>query len=151
MKLSYAIAGSYAVAFHGAPRGTVDIDLVVEWTEANVLGVQDTLNRLGLHSRQPLDARDVYQFRDEYIAKRGLIAWNFYNPNDQTEQVNLVIIYDLNVQEIVHLDVGEISVPVLSLNQLIQMKQASIRDQDRYDLELLLEIRKTKHLRESTR
>ncbi len=31
-KLPYALVGGHAVAFHGAVRGTMDVDLVLKWS-----------------------------------------------------------------------------------------------------------------------
>jgi hypothetical protein len=51
------------------------------------------LGECGLVSRSPIGAQDVYHFRDEYIRNRNLIAWNFYNPQAQAQQVDLLINY----------------------------------------------------------
>ena len=144
--MTFAVVGGHAVAFHGAPRGTVDIDIAISWTPENLLSMVAALTKLGLESRQPLDAIDVYQFRDEYIQKRGLICWNFLNPGDLTENVDVVISFDLSAEDIMPLEVGEVSVPILSLEKLIEMKQASERDQDKFDLEALLAIQQRREL-----
>ncbi len=140
--LLYAVAGGHAVAFHGAPRGTIDIDFVAAWKPENLVGMQSVFSNLGLISKQPLEAIDVYQFRDEYVSKRGLISWNFYNPNNLTENVDIVVTFDLQEGDAITLDVGDVQVPVLKLEKLIDMKRASKRDQDRFDLEALLAIQK---------
>ena len=41
--LRYAIAGGFAVALHGAVRGTVDVDLVLDLTEKNLKLCEDIL------------------------------------------------------------------------------------------------------------
>ncbi len=81
------------VALHGAVRGTVDIDFFVEWT---LVHVEALFKQYGLVSRLPITGEEVFNFREEYIKNRNLIAWNFYNPSDVTEQVDIIINYDFN-------------------------------------------------------
>ena len=133
----YAIVGGYAVALHGAVRGTLDVDLVLRWTERALAGAETALNGIGLVSRLPITAREVFAFRDEYVENRNLIAWNFYNPDDPLEQVDIVITYDLAGKRTrrVHLPSGPVQ--VLSVKDLIDMKQASGRPQDMEDIRAL--------------
>ena len=35
-KIPYAIVGGYAVALHGAIRGTIDVDIAIHWTLKNL-------------------------------------------------------------------------------------------------------------------
>ena len=93
-KLDYALVGGHAVALHGAVRGTVDIDFVFKWEKETLIRAERVLSKLGLVSRLPIVANDVFEFRDEYINNRNLIAWNFYHPNDASQQVDIIINYD---------------------------------------------------------
>ena len=90
-KLRYAIVGGYAVALHGAVRGTVDVDIALNWNLKSLQIAEQVLSELGLESRLPISALDVFQFREEYIQNRNLIAWNFHNPKDPTEQVDIIM------------------------------------------------------------
>ena len=82
----YAVVGGYAVALHGAVRGTVDVDFVINWSQQSLARAEDALKRIGLVSRLPITAGDLFQFRREYIDHRNLTAWNFYNPQDLSQQ-----------------------------------------------------------------
>ena len=82
----YAIAGGYAVALHGAVRGTIGVDVVLHWTKRTLAKAEAALNGIGLVSRLPVSARDVFEFRDEYVRNRNLTTWNFYNPDDPSER-----------------------------------------------------------------
>ena len=133
----YAIVGGYAVALHGVVRGTIDIDLVVRWTRQTLAKAESALNSIGLESRLPISAADIYAFRDEYIENRNLIAWNFHNPDDPLEQVDIVINYDLTGKRIRRLELPSGPVHVLSVEDLITMKRASGRPQDLEDVRAL--------------
>jgi hypothetical protein len=100
-KVNYAIVGGYAVALHGAVWGTVDINLVVQWEKDQLNKIEQSLQSLGLVSRLPIDSESLFEFRDEYINNRKLIAWHFYHPNDVPKQIDVIINYDLKKQPVV--------------------------------------------------
>jgi hypothetical protein len=137
----YAIVGGYAVALHGAVRGTVDIDVAIAWNRKTLLATEAALKGAGLVSRLPVTAADVFAYRDEFVANRNLIAWNFYNPDNLAEQVDVIITYDLRGKRTRRLRVGETQVRILSLNDLIEMKRQSARPQDLEDIAALEKLR----------
>lgn len=136
-KIPYAIVGGYAVALHGVVRGTVDIDLVVKWTLENLLKLELTLNHLGLVSTLPITAENLFFFREEYIKNRNLIGWNFYDPKNPLRQIDIIITYSLNNEEVETIATAEGKVKVLSVKSLIEMKQKSGRPQDIEDVKAL--------------
>ena len=95
-KVNYMVVGGYAVNFHGYSRNTVDIDLIIKFTLSNLKKVEKILNELGMISRLPIDAVSLFKFREEYIKNRDLIAWNFYNESNPTDQVDILITHDVN-------------------------------------------------------
>ena len=133
----YALVGGYAVALHGAVRGTVDIDFVVNWDHKSLAGAEKALNRIGLVSRLPISADDLFQYRQEYIENRNLTAWNFYNPQDLSEQVDIIITYDLKRIKTIQIQTADGPVRILPLRELIKMKRASGRPQDLEDVKAL--------------
>lgn len=137
--IPYAIVGGYAVALHGALRGTVDIDIVIKWSLKNLQNVEKALKDLGLVSRLPLDADSVFHFRQEYIQNRNLIAWNFYDPKNPINQVDLIINYDLKKGHIKTIKTEQGEITILSRRDLIEMKKASGRPQDLEDIKALEE------------
>jgi len=139
-KVPFAIVGGHAVALHGAVRGTIDIDFVIQWNKTNLLNAEQAINDIGLVSRLPITASDVFENRDQYIKERNLIAWNFYNPERQDEQLDLIISYDLGPNQSKTLSVESTHVPILDINSLIDMKTESGRPQDLADVEALKEL-----------
>lgn len=138
--IPYAVVGGYAVAFHGAIRGTIDIDIVINWTLKNLQKVEKTLKEIGLVSRLPIDSDSVFHFRDEYIQNRNLIAWNFYDPSNPINQVDVIINYDLKVAHTTAIKTSSGEVRVLSRKDLIEMKRTSGRPQDIEDVKALEEL-----------
>lgn len=142
VKARFALAGGFAVALHGAVRGTVDLDIVIALTPLNLANVEKGLMNIGLRSRIPVGAKEIAQFRKEYIEKRNLIAWNFYHPNDPTRLVDVILTHDVKEMKTISIRSGGYVIPVLSVEELIKMKQKSGRPQDLEDIKALKSIKK---------
>jgi hypothetical protein len=137
-EVPYAIVGGYAVALHGAIRGTIDVDVVIEWSLKNLQTTEKAFKQIGLISLIPITAENLFHFREEYIQNRNLIAWNFHDPSNPLNQVDIIVNYDLksaNKTKLIKSPSGTIR--ILSLNDLIKMKKASGRPQDLEDVKAL--------------
>lgn len=139
-RLKYAVVGGYAVALHGAARGTVDVDLVINIDKKSLEDAEAALEEIGLQSRQPVTANDVFQFREEYIRNRNMKAWGFINPSNPTEMVDIVITEDLSDLSTVTKKIGNKKIKVVALPELIRMKRESGRPQDLEDVKALEKI-----------
>ena len=137
----YLLVGGYAVSLHGAIRGTLDIDVALRWTKHDLLKAEDALQKIGLVSRLPVTALDVFEYRDEYIRNRNLIAWNFYNPDDPSELLDIIINFDAKGKRAIYKQLSTTSVPVLNIKDLIDMKKMSGRPQDIEDIKALEKLK----------
>jgi len=133
----HAVVGGHAVALHGAVRGTVDIDIVLTWGMESLQNAEKALAGIDLVSRLPISADEVFRFREEYIRNRNLVGWSFYNPADLSQQVDIVITYDLKGRKTKRIDTADGPVPILNLKDLIAMKRESARPQDLADIDAL--------------
>jgi len=136
-KVGYALVGGYAVALHGAARGTVDIDLVINIDLKSLANAEAALAEIGLQSRQPVSAEDIFNFRNEYIRNRNMKAWGFINPNNPTEMVDIVITENLANLDTVTMKIGNKKINVVALPDLVRMKRESGRPQDLEDVKVL--------------
>lgn len=137
----FAVIGGYAVALYGLPRGTIDVDIALYWTLQDLVRTEAVLKKLGLTSILPVTARDVYERRDEYIQNRNLVAWNFRNHDRPLEQVDIIINYDLKGKLTNDVEMPQTTIPVLSVDDLIEMKRLSGREQDLEDAAALEKLR----------
>lgn len=133
----FGVVGGYAVALHGAVRGTVDLDLVLRLRRKDFVAAAEALAGLGLQPKLPVTAGEVFDFREDYIARRNLVAWSFWNPTDPSEMVDVVITHNLDKMDIVTMRLGGEEVPVVSRKDLIAMKKESARPQDLEDIKAL--------------
>src|SRR5258706_1748744 len=93
--VAFAIVGGYAVALHGAVRGTVDLDIVLRFKKKDFVAAEAVFKGMGLAPRLPVSAEQVFDFREEYIRNRNLIAWSFSNPANPAEILDVVITHAL--------------------------------------------------------
>ena len=135
--IKYALVGGYAVALHGAIRGTVDVDIVIALTKASLEGAESALGNIGLQSRLPVTAEDVYRFRKEYIENRNLVAWSFINPDNPIEVVDILITEDVkNIKTVTRQAFG-MTIRIAAIPDLIKLKKKSGRPQDIEDIRAL--------------
>jgi hypothetical protein len=98
------------------------------------------LKQLGMVSQLPIDAEQLFHFRDEYINNRQLIAWHFYHPKDLSKQVDLIITFDLSNKKTLTKNLLDGSVKILNKTDLIKMKEQSARPQDLEDIKALKQL-----------
>lgn len=139
-RVKYALVGGYAVALHGAVRGTVDVDIVIQLKQSAFNKAEQALMELGLQPRLPVSADDVFLFREEYIKNKNLIAWSFSNPDNPTEILDIIITEDLNDIEPVIKNIMGKNIRVADIASLIAMKTRSGRPQDIEDVKALQKI-----------
>ncbi len=136
-QVDFTVVGGYAVALHGAVRGTIDLDLCIALNEKAFTQTEKALLEIGLVSRLPVSAKEVFQFREEYIKNRNLIAWSFYDSTNPAHLVDIIITDDSRKMETVNKSIHGRSVPIISINALIKMKKRSNREQDIQDIQAL--------------
>ena len=133
----YVLVGGCAVALHGAVRGTVDIDLVVPLTKVAFQRTESALGGLGLASRLPVTAAEVFAFRNEYVRNRNLTTWTFVNPDKPLEIVDIIITVDARRVKTATKRAFGMELRIMAIPDLIAMKKASGRAQDIEDIKAL--------------
>lgn len=141
-KVGFAVAGGWAVALHGAVRGTVDLDIVIALTERNLTLAEKALNSIELQSRLPITALDVAHFRKEYVENKNMKAWRFVNPSNPTEIVDILLVEDLRKLKLKNIKVGTRSIHIVAIPDLIRMKKKARRPQDLEDIKALEGLKK---------
>lgn len=136
-KVDYAIVGGFAVTMHGVVRATYDLDFVIKLDLLSFQKTEKALQEIGLEARLPVSAKEVFQFREEYIQNRNLIAWSFYDPILPMKVVDIVITEDVKNMKTVQKVIHGVKVRIASIESLIEMKKRSDRQQDFEDVKVL--------------
>lgn len=134
-KVNYALVGGYALALHGLVRATIDVDLVIQINKNQFMLIEKALNDIGLKSRLPISAKDVFNFRKEYITKRNMIAWSFVDYNAPSKIVDIIITEDLKKIKVKKISAMGKKISIASLSDLLRMKTDTGRAKDALDVE----------------
>ena len=146
-KVDYVIVGGIALNLLGGSRYTSDLDIVAELSNANLAKVLKILKKMGFHSKLPVDPFGITkkEIREDWIKNKNLKALNFYK-NESMAEVDIIIDAPLSYERIkknkVYVKMQRLSLPVISINDLITMKKAAGRDQDKVDVTKLKIIKK---------
>jgi hypothetical protein len=123
----YLVVGGFAMALHGVPRFTFDLDILVADNDDNFSRVIGALSRLPEGAAQelkPIDLKEnlVVKVIDEVevdISRRAwVVTYEEASPNALSEVID------------------NVRVPYIGLNDLIRSKQTH-RDKDRIDIQML--------------
>lgn len=128
-QVRYLVVGGYAVAIHGHPRYTKDIDIWVEASPENAANMIRALNQFGFAS---LGLKEADFLTADQIIQLG------YPPNridlfTALPGVDFSACYPLRVE----IEIDDVCVNFIDLENLRKNKQASGRHQDLADLENL--------------
>lgn len=125
-RVEYLLVGAYAVAAHGLPRATGDIDLWIRSSAANAECVWRALKGFGA----PLDEISIHDLETpELVVQLGL-------PPRRIDLMTSIdgIDFDTAWRERVLIRVESIDVPTISRENLIVNKRATGRPQDLADV-----------------
>lgn len=131
----FVLVGGHAVAFHGHPRATRDLDVLVRATRANASRVYRALAAFGA----PLSAFEVSE--DDFAAYDGVLQVGV--PPRRIDILNRVdgISFDEAVAAGDAFELDGRRVPVIGLEALVRNKKAAGRGQDKADVEALEALR----------
>jgi hypothetical protein len=129
-KTEFALIGGYAVAYHGYPRFTGDMDILIARSSANSAKILKVLGRLGFGS---------LQITQTDLESEG----NIVQLGSPPVRIDLITSVDgLDNSEIfaglIEGDFYGLKVPIISKEHLIRNKRASGRARDLLDLENLV-------------
>lgn len=127
--VEYMIVGGYAVAIHGYPRYTGDIDIWYRQTEINCLKIIDVVAGFGFASLE-LTANDLME--PEVVVQLGRPPRRI----DLVSTIDGVTFDDAYLQAITTI-VDNVPIKIISKTDLIKNKSASGRHRDLDDLENL--------------
>lgn len=134
-RVKYAVVGGYALALHGIVRATMDVDLVIQINKSQLNMVEKALNSINLTSRIPVNADQVYDFLDEYIKNKNLIAWSFIDLRNPSKVVDILLTENLKNIKTKKISISSQKIVVASLKDLLAMKKKSSRPKDLIDID----------------
>lgn len=143
-KIKYVVVGGMAVNFHGVPRATYDIDLLLYLEDKNLDKFLSLLKRWGFKPRVPVDIMDFAhkEKREDWIKHKNMKAFNLVNPAWAISEIDIIIDtpvdYKKAARNINYITIDNVAIPAISMRDLIKMKQNTGREQDRADIRYLM-------------
>lgn len=133
-QVDYMVVGGYALAFHGKPRHTGDLDIWINSSEDNAEKLVIAIKEFGLSSLG-LTKSDFMQ--------EGFVTQIGYPPLriDILNNIDGVKFEEAYPNKLI-LDIDGIDVKYIGLNDFIKNKTSSGRSQDKADLKEIKKIKK---------
>ena len=128
-EVAFLLVGAYAMAAHGFPRATADIDIFVRADSQNAQKLYKALAEFGA----PKDHISV-----DDLEKPGLIFQVGVAPR-RIDIINKIdgVTFDEAEKDKIIIDLDGLSVPIISKQKLIINKRSTEREKDRLDAETL--------------
>ena len=125
-KVKFMLVGAYAVAAHGLPRATGDIDLWIDCSKENAARVWQALKKFGAR---------LVDFSEDDLQSAGTVIQLGVSPRriDILTEITGVKFAEAEPHKLV-LEIEGIQVPVIGRADLIKNKSALGRPQDQADV-----------------
>jgi len=141
--IDYLVVGGLAVNFHGVPRMTYDIDVMVLLEPENILKLVTKLTQWGYKPKIPVDPRDLADEmkRNSWIFEKGMKTLNFYSETLPIGEIDIIIDTPIPYEELrnraIRIELQDERISVVSIHDLIELKLRAGRKQDLADVEHL--------------
>jgi predicted nucleotidyltransferase len=147
-RVRYLVVGGVAVVLHGHLRVTADLDLVVQLEQENLRRALRALADLGYQPRAPvpIEAFADPENRRRWIEEKNLQVFSLWHKSPQTFEVDLFVTepldFDVAYSRAVRVQLESTEIPVVSQEDLIQLKRNAGRPADLEDIRALEVLRK---------
>jgi len=145
-KVQYLVIGGVAVNLYGFPRATGDLDLLILLEPANIKRFLGAAKAMRLIPRFPVALEDLSepQKREEWIRHKGMKVFSLYDPKQPLMQIDVMMKNVINFKKAWNgrkiMKAGKLTIPIVSINDLIQLKRKAGRERDRMDIRVLKQI-----------
>lgn len=145
--IKYLIVGGVAVNLYGYTRFTGDIDILMALDSENLNKMDKLMHAMGYVERLPIKLQDLGDAKlvEKYLEEKGMTAFTYISSGDLQLDIDILAGESLKfddyreVKNVVQ--AWDLELPVVSIDDLIGMKQRAGRDQDLIDLEMLLKLK----------
>lgn len=146
--ITYLVVGGVAVNLHGYRRFTADVDILLALDAGNLEKMTTVMRTMGYIERLPVALTELANPDriKQFLEEKGMTAYTFLSARKERIDVDVLAPDSLAFEKYdkgkVFLDIDEgITVPVISVDDLITMKRGVNRDKDVQDVAMLLELK----------
>lgn len=149
-EVRYLVVGGMAVIAHGHVRTTKDIDLVIALEPDNLRRALTALTQIGYRPKIPVPATDFADptKRESWVRDKGMVVFQLISDRFRFEPLDIFVTepfdFDAEYGRAVWKQINpDVSVPIVSVKQLLDMKRAAARPQDLADIAELSILERT--------
>ncbi len=134
------VAGGIAVNLYGIERSTADIDIVLKLKKENLLKFVRVAKALGLKPRLPVKLDDFVEpeKRKAWISDKGMVVFSLYDAKNPFFLIDTLVEIPFDFDKVYkqrkRIKFEDTIIPVVPIDELIEMKEKSNRPQDRADV-----------------
>lgn len=142
-KVRYLVVGGIAAVLYGVNRFTSDVDLAVELTAENLASLESVLERIGFMRRLPVSIRGLADptTRKLWTQQKAMKVYSFLERRPPARVVDVMVQplrnFDNAYGRRVTVKIHGVSVPLVPVDLLAQMKSEAGRPEDLLDLKAL--------------
>ncbi len=145
----YLVVGGVAVVLHGFLRTTADLDVVIALDDENVERAVSALESAGFVPRAPVPLRDFAdsRLRESWIEEKNMQVFSLWNPNLPGFELDLFVREPFDFEAVAvrasTIRIGGSVIAVVSVDDLIDMKERVGRTQDLEDVAALRSLKRS--------
>ncbi|MDI6735645.1 MAG: hypothetical protein QME42_05555 [bacterium] len=145
-KVRYLIVGGVAVVLHGVVRLTVDLDIFVDFSKKNIENFALCMKNLGYKPKLPVKIEELQdsEKRKMWIEEKGAKVFSFFHLTKHEEHLDIFIYEPIPFKDAYRkrkiVVAKDIEIPIISIDDLIKMKEIASREQDLADISALKDL-----------
>jgi hypothetical protein len=146
-EVDYVLIGGLAVALHGYQRVTMDVDVVLAFTDANLEKFVECAKRAELKPVLPIPVESLRDTAliDQWHREKGMLVFALRADGAMSTVIDVLVRPSVSFDELkrnaVSKLVGPLSIPVAGIDDLIRLKTGTGRNKDVLDIEELRKIK----------
>jgi len=147
--VDFIVCGGVAAVLHGVERLTMDLDLSLSLTQANLKKFLNVMNKENMIPRAPIPAESILDpdIRLAIVEGKGALVFTFIDTKNPFKQVDFFLTEENSYEQLIKdtevIMIDEMKIPVISIDKLIKMKYSvdPMRDKDKRDIAELERLR----------
>jgi hypothetical protein len=150
-EIRYLVIGGIAVNIFGYSRATGDLDIMISFDKDNLDGFIALLLELGFKPRIPVKIEEIGDSEkiDKWKKEKHMKVFSVYNPANELENIDIMIEnyidFDTAYKRRERVTASNIEIPVISIDDLIELKKIAGRKRDEIDILALQKIKELKN------
>ncbi len=143
----YLVAGGLAVNLYGVLRATTDLDILVDFSHANVSKLVKGLERANYKPTLPVKGSELVNplKRRFWHEEKGIMLFTFKHKNNAIKQVDIFLENPIDFEELYEnkrdIFIEDVKIPLVSLDDLMRLKELAGRKQDLADVKGLKKVK----------